>query len=590
VFLVVGTLAAAGARGQTITEYPIPTANSNPYTIVTGPDGALWFSEAQGNKVGRITTAGAMTEFPIPGANNQPLTAAAGPDGAIWGTLYGANAIGRMTTAGVATNAFPVPTPNSTPWGLVAGTDGNLYFTESAGNKVARMTTSGVVSEMGISTPNSFPHAIIFGPDGALWFAESQGNKIGRVTLTGAMTEYPTPTANSQPSFLALGSDGAIWFPEYKAARIGRITMAGVITEFPIPTANALPYGIAAGPDGALWITVMALGGDRILRMTTAGVVTNEILLPTPNGGPFGITAGPDGAMWFVENGAGKIGRVSINAGCTPDATTLCLNNARFKVQAQYTTAAGSVETEGVASTGAGQAIALTGDTGYFWFFSSNNVEMIIKVVDGRAVNNKFWVFAAGLTNVNVVVTVTDTQTAAVKTYTNPQGTPFQPIQDTSAFATTPDEAARTSVGDSAADDAGRSIAADLSRLLQPQPQAELAAACTADPITLCLNGGRFRVRVTWATSDGRNGQGQAVSLTADTGYFWFFSSNNVEMIIKVVDGRALNNYFWVFAGGLTNVNVVIEVLDTQTGTVKTYTNPQGTAFQPIQDTSAFPG
>jgi hypothetical protein len=73
-------------------------------------------------------------------------------------------------------------------------------------------------------------------------------------------------------------------------------------------------------------------------------------------------------------------------------------------------------------------------DTGDFWFFSSSNIEMIVKVVDGRSFNSRFWVFAGGLTNVNVVATVTDTQTGAVRTYVNPQGTPFQPIQDTSAF------------------------------------------------------------------------------------------------------------------------------------------------------------
>jgi hypothetical protein len=281
---------------------------------------------------------------------------------------------------------------------------------------------------------------------------------------------------------------------------------------------------------------------------------------------------------------------------CASDGTTLCLNNGRFKVQAQYTTALGSVATQAVASTGAGQAVALTGDTGYFWFFSSNNVEMIIKVVDGSAVNNKFWVFAAGLTNVNVVITVTDTQTNAVKTYTNPQGTAFQPIQDTSAFAATPEEAGKVSRDDSVAQTAAGSIGADLTRLLRTTSPTRssgahaYAAACTGDATTLCLNGGRFQVRVAWKTSDGTSGAGQAVPLTADTGYFWFFSSNNVEMILKVVDGRALNNAFWVFAGGLTNVNAVITVTDTQTGAVKTYTNPQGTAFQPIQDTSAFPG
>jgi hypothetical protein len=115
-------------------------------------------------------------------------------------------------------------------------------------------------------------------------------------------------------------------------------------------------------------------------------------------------------------------------------------------------------------------------------------------------------------------------------------------------------------------------------------------AACEADPMTLCLNTGRFKVQVQWATTDWSNGAGQAVALTADTGYFWFFSANNVEMVIKVVDGRAINNNFWVFAGGLTNVYAVITVTDTQAGLVKVYANPQGTAFQPIQDTGPFSG
>ncbi len=83
-------------------------------------------------------------------------------------------------------------------------------------------------------------------------------------------------------------------------------------------------------------------------------------------------------------------------------------------------------------------------------------------------------------------------------------------------------------------------------------------------------------------------GSGQAVALTGESGYFWFFSPNNVEMVAKVVTGCPVNSRYWVFAGGLTNVNVVMTVTDTQKGTSKTCVNPQGAAFQPIQDTSPF--
>ena len=102
------------------------------------------------------------------------------------------------------------------------------------------------------------------------------------------------------------------------------------------------------------------------------------------------------------------------------------------------------------------------------------------------------------------------------------------------------------------------------------------------------MNGGRFQVRTRWTRPDATSGDGQAVALTGDTGYFWFFSSNNVEMVVKAVTGCPVNSRYWVFAGGLTDVNVVMTVTDTQTGAVKTYVNPLGTAFQPIQDTSAF--
>jgi hypothetical protein len=82
--------------------------------------------------------------------------------------------------------------------------------------------------------------------------------------------------------------------------------------------------------------------------------------------------------------------------------------------------------------------VQLTADTGYFWFFSDANVEMVVKVLNACPVNNKYWVFAGGLTNVRVTVSVTDTSNGSVQTYVNPQSTPFQPIQDTAAFATCP--------------------------------------------------------------------------------------------------------------------------------------------------------
>ena len=124
-----------------------------------------------------------------------------------------------------------------------------------------------------------------------------------------------------------------------------------------------------------------------------------------------------------------------------------------------------------------------------------------------------------------------------------------------------------------------------IQRGWRPAPS---GGSCTASNTRLCLAGSRFRVEAAWTTRDGDTGAGRAVPLTSDTGYFWFFSNTNVEMVVKVLDGCALNNRYWVFAGGLTNTRVRLTVTDMQTGTSKQYNNPQGTAFQPIQDTGAF--
>ena len=75
---------------------------------------------------------------------------------------------------------------------------------------------------------------------------------------------------------------------------------------------------------------------------------------------------------------------------------------------------------------------------GSFWFFSPTNIELDVKVLDGCALNNRYWFFAAGLTNVNVVLTVTDTLNGTEKIYVNPKDHVFETITDTDAFATCP--------------------------------------------------------------------------------------------------------------------------------------------------------
>ncbi len=116
----------------------------------------------------------------------------------------------------------------------------------------------------------------------------------------------------------------------------------------------------------------------------------------------------------------------------------------------------------------------------------------------------------------------------------------------------------------------------------------EIPNSCTPGGSDLCLAGGRFLVRVAFTVAAAPEASGAALPLTNDTGAFWFFDSANVELLVKVLDGRPVNGAFWVFTAGLSDVAHRVTVIDTQSGSVKIYENPAGTLASRA-DTSAFP-
>ena len=108
---------------------------------------------------------------------------------------------------------------------------------------------------------------------------------------------------------------------------------------------------------------------------------------------------------------------------------------------------------------------------------------------------------------------------------------------------------------------------------------------CVGTATVACLNN-RFAVSVAWTTHE-NSGVGTQTSLAADSAWFWFFSANAAELMVKIVDGRAVNGKFWFFYGALSDVNYTITVTDVQTGQSKTYRNAQGTLAS-VADTAAF--
>ena len=261
-------------------------------TLQAGTPVSITFNLRRVSDGGQVMVS---TNFPQPPGTFQEFTVSApgapldrlliittGPDDNLWFTNATGNSIGRISTGGALT-LFPVPTANSFPTGIAAGADGNLWFTEQATDKIGRITTSGTITEFALAM-GSAPLVIAAGPDGALWFCEAGTNKIGRITTGGTLTEINIPTANANSQGLAVGPDRNIWFSELSGNKIGRITLAsGTITEFNLPTALAGPLGLVAGPDGNVWFAEGA--GNRIGRITTGGAVA-EFVVPTPGSRP----------------------------------------------------------------------------------------------------------------------------------------------------------------------------------------------------------------------------------------------------------------------------------------------------------------
>ena len=337
-------LPAAGATG-TVTETQIPTPNSQPVQIVSGPDGALWFTEAAGNKIGRITTDGTITnEYPVPTVASGLDDIAIGPDGNPWFAESAGNRIGSIDPSGTITESAPLA-PGSQPISVVAGPDGSAWFTEHGTGKVGRLASDGTLTEYSTGITGR-PLVITTGPDGNLWFTESPGNKIGRLDPTvGVTQEFTVPTVQSAPWEIASGPDGALWFTERVAGKIGRITTDGAISEYAIPTPNSMPNTIRTGPDPnpakdcgfqretmgeeafeaeyanfgdcvsrlattqTLWFSEDR--GNRIAQITTDGEVF-EFPPLAPNARPGGLGEGADGNVWFAEFGGNKIGSLEV--------------------------------------------------------------------------------------------------------------------------------------------------------------------------------------------------------------------------------------------------------------------------------------
>jgi len=307
--LLLGALATAStADAATVRELPTPAGP--PVGITAGPDGALWFTEQDAGRIGRIATDGRVTDFSAE-ASAAAARATTRPPGTT--TVVPPTTTTMTTTTATTTVQAPPPVvrPAPRPRRIAADGHGRLWFTDAVAG-ISTITVDGGVTRY--APPYALPtEGITRGPDGAIWFTVPAANRILRVEETPdgpAYRDYPLD-GDRRPTQIVAGPDGALWFLEPASNSIGRLTPAGVLSHHPIPTAGAAPEGLTVGPDGALWFTEP--GTHRIGRITTGGQIS-ELVLPGTDTRPGAIASGPDGALWFTELAPGRnsIGRITV--------------------------------------------------------------------------------------------------------------------------------------------------------------------------------------------------------------------------------------------------------------------------------------
>ncbi len=314
--LVVEALEPRRLLAVGIREFPIPTANSDPFWIVSGPGSVLYFTAGGTNQIGVYNPAThGFTSYFVPAATiGASSYMTAGTNGDLYFTASPDNAIEQLDPTTHVITSFVIPTANIGPQFLTTGPNGDLYFTASGANVIEQFNpTTHVFQTYFIPTANSGASGITSGPDSSLWFIESASNKIGQLNpATGVITELAIPTAIGGTSTITTGANGDLYFTEPGPNSIGQFNpTTHAFRSLPIPVSGSDPATITTGPDGNLYFTQP--GTNEIGELNPATLQFTELLIPTANSGATGITTGPDGNIYFTETDANKIGELVIS-------------------------------------------------------------------------------------------------------------------------------------------------------------------------------------------------------------------------------------------------------------------------------------
>jgi cysteine-rich repeat protein len=177
------------------------------YGCDVAPDGAIWFSQLFGQRIGRLDPGtGTITAWKPPFYGPRRLRV--GADGIVWVPGYGSGVLGRFDPAIERWKVYDLPTGPPGPAGFGNAEEpyalnanrqtGDVWVTGSASDTLIRFEPTGErFSAYPVPTRGSFMREIVFDPDGNPWTCKSDEPDVKEGKGRGKFVkiELPSKTA-----------------------------------------------------------------------------------------------------------------------------------------------------------------------------------------------------------------------------------------------------------------------------------------------------------------------------------------------------------------------------------------------------------
>ncbi|WP_198315454.1 IPT/TIG domain-containing protein [Chitinophaga tropicalis] len=281
----------AGASTGKITVTSNNNTGSSDSNFIVGP---VVFTLAGGPPLGYQDGTGTTARFS--GVCGLAMDAS----GNLYVTDANNNRIRKVTPAGVVTTFAGDGSTSvmSGPWGVAIDASGNLYVSDMYNNRILKITQVGVITTLaggtagnkdgqGTDASFSWPKGLTVDASGNVFVADCNNHRIRKITPAGLVTTVAGTDISGGfvdgdvsvarfnfPSDVAIDASGNLYVTDEFNYRVRKITPAGVVSTF----AGAWTYTILNDPLG---ITIDASGNlyvadisRQIKKISPTGVVT----------------------------------------------------------------------------------------------------------------------------------------------------------------------------------------------------------------------------------------------------------------------------------------------------------------------------